>query len=784
MPIDLKQPDEFTFPSQLPAHPLQSDLIIPPNIVNHELWFNFRLHKYATYPNHPVMFERSVWCIICNKWIPRSDANTKSMRNHVDSKDHKSKLSKETGDANKKVDIMFASGADKSMKIKAEAELKVACAVVKSLKPNTFDDPSFREMIEFYQKHPHLKLPHRTHATNLIDTLYESLKQAMKSLITQAPSIAITSDAATLKHSMFPYVCVTAHFAVNFHMHHLLLGLIPAHGSHTAIVLTDLIETCCKDWSISNIVAMITDNASNYVATGNRLLQGRAQSVFLAEHLRCSVHTLQLVIADAWILKGDPNAKNSIEILPAELRKIFKAVVVKIRNQEKYQLVFAAEQAKQMAAAVQATQSQSTHSTQTTQTNQTNQTMLIDDDELMMERERSYEQADEQEKQSFVEPDHFTFTTKATRLVLHNATRWCSTFEMFDRGDQWMPSINATLSCFNDPVVEHVDIIKQLVFLLRPFAGVTARLQSAQTSTMGVVLAELAGLHQSVKKMLESKKRLTSKTARRVARHLVDGLEERFNLTEAGVFESQRVPVLAAVLDIRMKALRFINDKMRTAAWLLLQQEFDFEFAALSMNEQWKADYEKLYGTHNQTTASPSASPNTNDQDDDEVYSAQSFAGEGKPAAIVIAQTVFAAEVIKYKQVAACGDMKFQPLAWWEANGKNYPVLCSLALRYLVIPPSSAPSESIFSLCSQLNSKDRGSIEKFERFPKIIFARHNLKIVRELGLDLSTVFIAAQQAEKEARRAEQRSSSKRQRVDTGAMQVVLDDEHEEEQVEY
>jgi hypothetical protein len=37
------------------------------------------------------------------------------------------------------------------------------------------------------------------------------------------------------------------------------------------------------------------------------------------------------------------------------------------------------------------------------------------------------------------------------------------------------------------------------------------------------------------------------------------------------------------------------------------------------------------------------------------------------------------------------------PLEWWKSNGKRFPILSEMAIRYLCIPATSAPAERVFS---------------------------------------------------------------------------------------
>lgn len=158
---------------------------------------------------------------------------------------------------------------------------------------------------------------------------------------------------------------------------------------------------------------------------------------------------------------------------------------------------------------------------------------------------------------------------------MHNATWWSSTLLMYDRFLLWFDVVNETLSTFNENPVGYRVVIQELVMLLKPFAKCTVLLQSAHVSIIGMMLAELAGLFNSVSQM---KPRLTTNVAKRVSSHLLINLSRRFHLDN--MLSSHRTALLAAILDVRMKYLCFLPIHMRDAAWDILKEEYEIEKAA------------------------------------------------------------------------------------------------------------------------------------------------------------------------------------------------------------
>ena len=55
--------------------------------------------------------------------------------------------------------------------------------------------------------------------------------------------------------------------------------------------------------------------------------------------------------------------------------------------------------------------------------------------------------------------------------------------------------------------------------------------------------------------------------------------------------------------------------------------------------------------------------------------------------------------------------MKRDPLQWWADNALKFPILATLANRYLAIPATSASSERLWSIASQIITKTRTQLE-------------------------------------------------------------------------
>ena len=68
-------------------------------------------------------------------------------------------------------------------------------------------------------------------------------------------------------------------------------------------------------------------------------------------------------------------------------------------------------------------------------------------------------------------------------------------------------------------------------------------------------------------------------------------------------------------------------------------------------------------------------------------------------------------EMVKYIDMEAL-PMNTDPLHWWWLNGKNmFPILFEAAMKFLIIPATSVPSERVFSSSGAILTKKRTKLD-------------------------------------------------------------------------
>ncbi|KAL5496198.1 hypothetical protein EMCRGX_G012436 [Ephydatia muelleri] len=174
----------------------------------------------------------------------------------------------------------------KGEKLDRANELLVNALTANLLPSALLDSPEFRDLLGFISSGTYIP-PHRTKVTELIDHQYQNMLTKIKMLMANAPSVSITTDAASM-HTGDSYVAVTAHW------------LDPQWN----------MMSCVLGVSMSNA----SDQGANFVAAVRLLIEEGVGE----EQVRCSCHKLQLSIKNA--LEDHININNSPMLLDA-LRK-------------------------------------------------------------------------------------------------------------------------------------------------------------------------------------------------------------------------------------------------------------------------------------------------------------------------------------------------------------------------------------------------------------------------------------------------------------------------------
>lgn len=91
-------------------------------------------------------------------------------------------------------------------------------------------------------------------------------------------------------------------------------------------------------------------------------------------------------------------------------------------------------------------------------------------------------------------------------------------------------------------------------------------------------------------------------------------------------------------------------------------------------------------------------------------------------------------ELNRYKYMPSIPASE-DPLKWWADNESKFPVLSVLAIRYLAIPATSAPSERLWSIASLIITKTRTQLHGHV-VTDMIFLKENGHILQKHAAEI------------------------------------------------
>jgi hypothetical protein len=286
--------------------------------------------------------------------------------------------------------------------------------------------------------------------------------------------------------------------------------------------------------------------------------------------------------------------------------------------------------------------------------------------------------------------------------------------------------------------------MENMVDLLMPFEKATIKLSSEKNSTSGMLLPAFAQIRRRLV-IQESDKPIIKK----VKQVMLDDLDKRYTLPK-----EQEILLIASAMDPRFKSLAWISDEERSKVWTEVEEKVLF-YTSQSTMPLGTAIKVKSEPIDNGYPAVPSGSassetlpglpplpslpslpslpleekppsveapqPQSEEDDffDDIIIVSESEGPNDIPSKIKL-------EVKLYKSVPAC-PLHESPVNWWRDRIGTYPLLGQLAVRYLMIPATSVPSERVFSAAGSIVNKKRCSLHS-ENVNMMIFLHSNYKL--------------------------------------------------------
>uniref|UniRef100_A0A8C5LYW3 BED-type domain-containing protein n=1 Tax=Leptobrachium leishanense TaxID=445787 RepID=A0A8C5LYW3_9ANUR len=309
-------------------------------------------------------------------------------------------------------------------------------------------------------------------------------------------------------------------------------------------------------------------------------------------------------------------------------------------------------------------------------------------------------------------------------LIQAVPTRWNSTLHMLQR----MLEQKRALSIYSGehggyscPTADQWEIIANVIETLLPIEEVTLEVSHYDSSVSSVIPCV------RVLKMLlqdnEGPNTRGIKTFRQVMR---DSLTKRFEKHE----ENKHV-VLPCLLDPRYKNHAFSSDDVLASAiqWLrediIIQQEVQEVSAERSSQEEEDGTLEEQAADHPCPKRQRTETEHLHLGRIDAMFSVLlgPHGENSKSAAISLDD-----ELNLYLKEPVLNRRSGDPLQWWKENEARYKTLASHARRYLCSPPSSVPSERVFSEVSAIYEKNRSRLTG-EHAEMLCFLHYNVVLL-------------------------------------------------------
>ena len=253
-------------------------------------------------------------------------------------------------------------------------------------------------------------------------------------------------------------------------------------------------------------------------------------------------------------------------------------------------------------------------------------------------------------------------------------TRWNSTLHMIARMIEQKRAITAYSSDHGNfvcPSAEEWDVAANLAETLTPLEDITLEMSKADSSASCIIPCV------AVLKCLLESEGPNSRGIKTLRKTMLESLEKRFSKVK----EAKEV-VLACLLDPRYKERPLSPETLGQAkAWVM--EEAQRNPPETQGDTAWEEERDPKRQRVEEGRAHSVL---------DSLYDSMlsSTPQDEEPEEII-------EELERYMREPVIDRKKGNPLEWWKSNGFRFKGLSGLARRYLCCPPSSVPSERVFS---------------------------------------------------------------------------------------
>ncbi|XP_073726190.1 zinc finger BED domain-containing protein 4-like [Misgurnus anguillicaudatus] len=296
------------------------------------------------------------------------------------------------------------------------------------------------------------------------------------------------------------------------------------------------------------------------------------------------------------------------------------------------------------------------------------------------------------------------------RIIQSVPTRWNSTLHMLESMLEQKRALTVYAGEHGKISILTADqwtLVGNLIDTLKPLEQVTLEM-SKSDSSISCIIPSITVLKMLLE--VEGAKARGIKTLRDT---MLDSLKARFQNAE-----KNKCLVLATLLDPRYRGHALAPGTLSTAKdWI------KGEHAILS-----EAEKQKKASSEDQA---PDPKRIRVEEEEEEDASTSNLLGAHGPTSENTddeEEHLFSQQLDQYLREPLIDRQTGQPLAWWKQNSSRLHLLEPLARKFLCPPPSSVPSERVFSEVSQIYEKKRNRLTG-ENAECLCFLHYNLQLL-------------------------------------------------------
>uniref|UniRef100_A0A3Q1EVB9 HAT C-terminal dimerisation domain-containing protein n=1 Tax=Acanthochromis polyacanthus TaxID=80966 RepID=A0A3Q1EVB9_9TELE len=288
-------------------------------------------------------------------------------------------------------------------------------------------------------------------------------------------------------------------------------------------------------------------------------------------------------------------------------------------------------------------------------------------------------------------------------LPLHNIlqdvpTRWNSTLHMMQRMLEQKRALNVyggEYGKFTTLSADQWELVSNTIDTLAPFEEVTLEMSHSESS-ISCIIPSIAVL-----KMILRAEGPSTRGIKTLRQTMLQSLERRF-----AKMEDSKILVLSTLLDPRYKA-NVLSAATRDPVQMWIQEEHSLlspkqKRVAAEVEERPRPGLvEQMFANILQAT-----SPDETAQESD-----------------------ISSQLDQYLHEPLIDRKTGNPLEWWQHNAVRFNLLAPIAQKFLSAPPSSVPSERVFSEVGNIYTTKRNRLTG-ENAERLCFLHYNLPLLK------------------------------------------------------